>query len=161
MLPPRTILHPTDLSEHSRYAFEVARSLAGGSAARLVLLHVSPNVAVPAREALREPEPGKEYYDRLRGELRRLQEAAAAVPSECRVAEGHPATEILRTAREVGADLIVMGTHGRTGLRRLLMGSVAEQVVRQAPCPVLTVSISPHPTETGAPNGAPDQGREA
>jgi len=53
--------------------------------------------------------------------------------------EGDVATEILRLAQETGSDLIVMGTHGRTGLARLLMGSVAEQVVRKAPCPVLTV----------------------
>jgi nucleotide-binding universal stress UspA family protein len=53
--------------------------------------------------------------------------------------EGNPAAEILSAAREGNCDLIVMGTHGRTGLNRLLMGSVAEEVVRKAPCPVLTV----------------------
>jgi universal stress protein A len=62
------------------------------------------------------------------------------------VAEGDPAEMILRVAEEVHADLIVMGTHGRTGLSRLLMGSVAEQVVRRAPCPVLTMK-APFPAE--------------
>jgi nucleotide-binding universal stress UspA family protein len=55
--------------------------------------------------------------------------------------EGDPAAEILRLAQEARVDLIVMGMHGRTGLGRLLMGSVAERVVRQAPCPVLTVKV--------------------
>jgi nucleotide-binding universal stress UspA family protein len=71
-----------------------------------------------------------------------LQALAATVPelrTECRVAEGPVADAILQVARETGCDVIVMGTHGRTGLVRLLVGSVAEQVVRHAPCPVLTV----------------------
>jgi nucleotide-binding universal stress UspA family protein len=59
------------------------------------------------------------------------------------LAEGDPAAEIIRAAQETGAELIVMGTHGRTGLQRLLMGSVAEQVLRKASCPVLTVK-APH-----------------
>ena len=58
---------------------------------------------------------------------------------EYRVAEGEPAAEVIRQARLLGANLIVMGTHGRTGLGRLLMGSVAEAVLRRAPCPVLTL----------------------
>jgi nucleotide-binding universal stress UspA family protein len=66
-----------------------------------------------------------------------------------RLAEGDPAEEILRAAEEEGADLIVMGTHGRGGLSRLLMGSVAEAVMRKALCPVLTVR-GPIPAE-GAP----------
>jgi nucleotide-binding universal stress UspA family protein len=60
-------------------------------------------------------------------------------PAERRLEEGDPATEICRVANEAGCELIAIGTHGRTGLGRLLMGSVAEQVVRRAPCPVLTV----------------------
>jgi len=68
----------------------------------------------------------------------------ANVRMERRLEQGDATTEILRVAREESADLIVMGTHGRTGLGRLLMGSVAEQVMRRAPCPVLTVK-SPVP----------------
>src|SRR5262249_7953655 len=64
--------------------------------------------------------------------------------------EGDPGREILRAARETGADLIVMGTHGRTGLTRLLTGSVAEKVLRKAPCPVLTVKTAV-PKKTPAP----------
>jgi nucleotide-binding universal stress UspA family protein len=62
-----------------------------------------------------------------------------AVPVQVNVAVGTPAEEILRVAREEKVDLIVMGTHGRTGLRHLLLGSVAEEVTRHAPCPVFTV----------------------
>jgi nucleotide-binding universal stress UspA family protein len=61
------------------------------------------------------------------------------VAVEQRLAEGDPAAEILHLATDTGCDMIVLGTHGRTGLDRLLMGSVAEQIVRKAPCPVLTV----------------------
>jgi nucleotide-binding universal stress UspA family protein len=68
--------------------------------------------------------------------------ADPAVHVEHRLKEGAPATEILRTARALECDLIVMGTHGRTGVGRLLMGSVAEEVLRKAPCPVLTVKTA-------------------
>jgi hypothetical protein len=68
--------------------------------------------------------------------------------AERRLEEGDAVTEILRVAEEAPADLIVLGTHGRTGLARLLMGSVAEQVVRRAPCPVLTVKAPLEGKET-------------
>jgi universal stress protein A len=68
------------------------------------------------------------------------------VRHEHRLITGDPATAIARVAEEEGAELIVMGTHGRTGLLRLLMGSVAEAVVRRAPCPVLTLK-QPHDQE--------------
>jgi nucleotide-binding universal stress UspA family protein len=67
------------------------------------------------------------------------------LPVEYRLLEGDPARTILETARETGCDLIVMGTHGRSGLGRFLMGSVAERVLRKAPCPVLTLK-APVPT---------------
>ena len=67
-----------------------------------------------------------------------------------RLTDGEPYAEILRVAEDDGCDLIVMGTHGRKGLRRLLMGSVAEQVVRQASCPVMTVK-TPFPEPESAP----------
>jgi hypothetical protein len=82
-------------------------------------------------------------------DLRRLYPAGAAAGVDCRLQGGNPAPEILGVADEVGCDLIVMGTHGRTGLARLLLGSVAEQVVRKAACPVITVKVPaapPHPS---------------
>lgn len=75
----------------------------------------------------------------LRKSLQELPPLDAAVQRETRLAEGELASEILRAAQEIGCDLIVMGTHGRTGLKHLLMGSIAEQVVRKATCTVLTV----------------------
>jgi nucleotide-binding universal stress UspA family protein len=82
----------------------------------------------------------------VKKQLMQLALACPGVPIEHRVEEGDAARTILRIAGEINADLIVMGTHGRTGLSRLLMGSVAEQVVRKAPCAVLTVK-SPFPAE--------------
>jgi nucleotide-binding universal stress UspA family protein len=70
---------------------------------------------------------------------------AAKIRVEHHLREGDPATEILALAQEIGCDLIVIGTHGRTGVGRLLMGSVAEAVLRRAPCPVLTVKGLPAP----------------
>src|SRR5262249_33247405 len=78
------------------------------------------------------------YQEDAKLQLRKIQ-APAEVRVEHRLAEGDAAAEILRVARETNCDLVVMGTHGRKGLGRLLMGSVAEQVVRKAPCPVLTL----------------------
>jgi nucleotide-binding universal stress UspA family protein len=77
--------------------------------------------------------------EHLRDELCRIRPSDRETRVQHLLAEGDPATAILRAARDNHCDLIVMGTHGRTGLRRLLMGSVAEQVVRKAPCLVLTV----------------------
>jgi nucleotide-binding universal stress UspA family protein len=139
MLTLRTVLHATDFYTHSDYAFRLACSLARDHGARLVLLHVAtpPPVVTPAgiiTEATFDA-----YKEELGAALRRLQAPDAKVPVEYRLAVGDPATEILQAAQDLQADLIVMGTHGRAGVGRLLLGSVAEQVLRHAPCPVLTV----------------------
>lgn len=137
MWPPRIILHPTDFSEQAQYALRLANSLARDHRAHLVVLHV----AAPPHPAGMLP-PGrhpKRYYVAMRKKLRELQPLDAAVERKQRVAEGEPAPQILRVAQEIGCDLIIMGTHGRTGLKHLLMGSVAEEVVRKASCPVLTL----------------------
>lgn len=135
------ILHPTDFSEHSRYAFRLACSLARERQAKLVVLHVVATfgpelVPVGAGAAQLQPEG---YQQTLWNDLRQIQSPDSAVLVEHQLAEGEPVDEILRVAKDAGCDMIVLGTHGRTGLDRLLMGSVAEQVVRKAPCPVLTV----------------------
>jgi nucleotide-binding universal stress UspA family protein len=144
MLPIRKILHATDFSEHSESAFRLACALARDYAAPLVLLHVhSPFVAYGDGLVAALP---PDYTERLREDLRGLDPHDPRVVIERRLIEGDPAAEVLRVARESGCDLIVLGTHGRTGLGRLLMGSVAEAVVRKAPCPVLTVKT---PTPMG------------
>jgi nucleotide-binding universal stress UspA family protein len=87
----------------------------------------------------------------LRAKLHQLLPSDPNVPVDHRLAEGDAATEILRLANETRSDVIVMGTHGRTGLARVLMGSVAEQVVRRAPCPVVTMKT---PLPRVQPSGA-------
>jgi nucleotide-binding universal stress UspA family protein len=133
----RVILHPADGSDVSEAALRVARSLARDRGARLILLQVLPfevlfnELAVPV-----DPE---EYRAALERVGRHLDGPDLKYPVETRVSRGDAADEILRTGKEVGADLIVMGTHGRTGLGRLLLGNVAESVLPEADCPVLVV----------------------
>ena len=138
MLSIQTILHPTDFSERSGYAFQLACSLARDRGARVIVLHVMPVPLVQEKRL---------YREEMTGELNRLGAPDARVRVEHRLEEGDAATQILRVAQATGCDLIVMGTHGRTGLGRLLMGSVAEQVLRMASCPVLTVRAPFPPSE--------------
>src|SRR5436853_254987 len=124
MLPIHTILHPTDFSDRSAYAFKVACALGRDYGARLVLLHVVPLPSAVYGEVVVMP-PVDDDPQQLEEQFHRLQTADPTIHVEHRLIEGDPVTEILEVAREMHADLIVMGTHGRTGLSRLLMGSVA------------------------------------
>jgi nucleotide-binding universal stress UspA family protein len=141
MWPIKTILHPTDFSECSQDAFRLACSLARDHGARLVVLHVTsmPDLAYKGYGAPGSSLLAEEYLTRVRQDLEKLHAPDPQLPFERRLEEGEPVSEILQIAAETHAGLIVMGTHGQTGLRHLLMGSVAEQVVRKAPCPVLTL----------------------
>jgi nucleotide-binding universal stress UspA family protein len=97
-----------------------------------------PPVTIGEVVSYMEPE---EYKERLWAEFHRLEASEPGIRDlrvETKLVEGSPAKEILKAAREIKPELIVMGTHGRTGLGRLLMGSIAEKVVRKADCPVLT-----------------------
>jgi nucleotide-binding universal stress UspA family protein len=143
---PGVVLVPTDFSQTARHALEVAQQVATSMGpARLVLAHA---YYVPVEiEVLIATERGGDggLLDRMSDaaaeELERilenLQEAGVSVEYAAR--HGSPEQVIEELAKEFNADLIVMGTHGRSGLRRALMGSVAEHVVRTAECPVLTV----------------------
>jgi nucleotide-binding universal stress UspA family protein len=145
--PIRTILLPTDFSDPSGLAFRLACALARDFGARLVLLHVVEFPANVYPEATRHDDPALRH-PALWDKVRQLRLPSPEVRVEHRLADGDAAAEVLRAAAETHSDLIVMGTHGRTGLKHLLMGSVAEQVVRKAPCPVLTVkapSPAAHP----------------
>jgi nucleotide-binding universal stress UspA family protein len=143
MLPLRTILYATDFSPYSQYSFRLACSVARDYGARMIALHVMvPPVAVYGEGML--PIQPEDIQEQLSGQLRALVAQHPEIPIETRLVEGDPAREILRAAKEIKCDLIAIGTHGRTGLGRLLMGSVAEQVVRKAPCPVLTVKAPEH-----------------
>ena len=138
------ILLPSDFSDCSAEAARAARRLAERFGARLLVLHVLDEPA-----ALDPMFRGEVPLELLRGRMeqyaREGMEAFLAahlqgVPGvETRIASGVPFREILREAREAGADLIVIGTHGRTGVEHVIFGSTAEKVVRMAPCPVLTV----------------------
>jgi len=143
MLPVHTLLHPTDFSEPSQCAFQLACALARDHKARLLLLHVVTRPLLVYGEGFIPDDP-RELFEEARVRLARL-DPGSGLFAERRVEEGNPVEEILHVAEESHCGMIVMGTHGRTGLARLLMGSVAEQVVRKALFPVLTVK-SPFPS---------------
>lgn len=157
MLKIRTILHPTDFSNYSEFAYHTACALARDYKARLILLHVKPTPAVLYGEfGAMPPEPPELYHD-LEEKLASMKPAGITV--ERKLVEGDVPSEVIRVAEELACDLVVMGTHGRTGLGRLLMGSVAEQVVRKCACPVLTLK---HPMpETEAVESAEPAGATA
>jgi nucleotide-binding universal stress UspA family protein len=155
MLPIRTILFPTDFSDCAACAYPVAAALARDHGARLVLLHVAtPPAAVTYGELAKMLQQRDGYRLELEQRLRGYPVPGPGVPVEYRLEDGHPATEILAAVEETGCDLVVMGTHGRTGISRILLGSVAEQVMRRAPCPVVTVKQAPVPARP-LPEGAP------
>lgn len=147
MKPFSRILVPVDFQPHSAEAVHQAMKLAAPHSTQLVLLHVD----TPADD----PKPGDIVY-RPRQLTRRTDDALARLeavrrdidPSgrcvSTRMLRGAPARSIIDVAAQEACDLIVMGTHGRTGIERIVLGSVAEQVVRGAPCAVLTVK-SPRP----------------
>lgn len=138
MLPIRTILYPTDFSDAARSAFELACALARDYKATLVIAHVVPPGHVFAPNGIAIPFPSEEPRE-ARAQLARVHPTDPNVTADHRLLEGDPTEQILKVAVEVGADVIVMATHGTSGLTRLLLGSVAESVMRKAECPVLTV----------------------
>lgn len=138
MLAVKTILHPTDFSACSDAAFHLACSLARDHGSRLVVAHVAePLMALSGEGVLMIPPEADLVF--LRDKVHRIRPQDPMIQVEYRVCQGEPAAEILRLAAETRCDLIVLGTHGRTGLARFLMGSVAEQILRKAACPVVTV----------------------
>jgi nucleotide-binding universal stress UspA family protein len=132
----KTIVFPTDFSHASDATLVHAEALAKQSAARLLIVHVEePPLAYGGGELYYGlPEPSS---DRILKMLEDVKPADPKVPFAHRLTMGDPAGEIVRIAADEGAEMIVLGTHGRTGMTRLLMGSVAEAIVRRAPCPVL------------------------
>jgi universal stress protein A len=136
------ILFPTDFSPFGAEALRWATALARDSGAKLIIVHVEePPMAYGGGEMYLGAEQGDR--EELRKSLVQVVPADSKVAFEHKLLVGDPATAIVEAADQENADLIVIGTHGRTGLTRLLMGSVAEAVVRRAKCPVLTVK---HPS---------------
>ena len=136
------ILLPIDFSTTDRIALKTATSLARDTDAMLLILHVEePPLAYGAGDLYYgQPDPTS---DELREMLEAVRPKDTQVKCEHRLTSGDPADSIVRVADAENVDLIVMSTHGRTGVSRLLMGSVAEAVVRRANCPVLTVKQPP------------------
>jgi nucleotide-binding universal stress UspA family protein len=148
MIRIKKILHPTDFSVNSNHALKYACAFAAHFDAELHLLHVVPDLTLitlpPADGYLPEG-----YYQHAR---KRADEELAKLPAQGMAdgvtvvrqsLEGSAFLEITRYAKENSIDLIILGTHGYSGLTHVLMGSIAEKIVRKAPCPVLTV----HPEE--------------
>ena len=165
------ILCPTDFSEFSRHALDHSLAIANLYHSRITLLHVcavapgavyAPGIGVAPSSLLTV-----EDRDAALAAMHRFAETEAGpdAPMEFEVAEGNAATEILDRARRHASDLIVMGTHGRSGFERLLLGSVTEKVLRKAACPVLSVprrapDVVPTPS-FGDRSGRPEQSRGA
>jgi nucleotide-binding universal stress UspA family protein len=150
------ILYATDLSAASEPAWDEAQRLGRLFGAEIVLLHV---VAPPPIVPVEAYVPAQVYQDLLESARRDAQErldrvlgsvAGSGLKLQLRLEEGRPASRILEVATEEAADLMVVGTHGRTGIERLVLGSVADRMVRQASCPVLTVRSA----AVGGPRGA-------
>ena len=132
----KTILFPTDFSTASDAALVHAESLARQMNARLLIVHVEePPLAYGGGELYYGlPEPDSERILKM---LEDVKPSDPSVPYAHRLTMGDPAGEVVRIATDENAEMIILGTHGRTGMTRLLMGSVAEAIVRRAPCPVL------------------------
>jgi len=135
-----SILHATDFSSRAECAFRLACSLAKDYRVRFVVLHVVSPAAVSERERAIASR-SEHILVEARQKLEQLVVADAGVWIERRLAQGSPSKEILRIAKEINAGLIVLGSHGRSGKSRAFMGSVAEDVLRKASCPVLAVKV--------------------
>jgi nucleotide-binding universal stress UspA family protein len=142
----KRILVPTDFSDHSEHAAAYALELAKRyEADEIHCVHVSDIPAdLMATSAYYMTGPSEQFVEQVRAESRKSLEAFAqknfpGVPVQAVFLEGRPFAEIVRYASENQVDLIVISTHGRSGLKHALFGSVAEKVIRKAPCPVLVV----------------------
>ena len=147
----KKILCPTDFSENSEHAMKYALTLAMLSQAELELFHVVEPITYPHSTELFEPvldeveltmKMGVAFQKQLEDQVAALKEEYPKI--EGKLVTGNTFLEIIQVARDDDVDMIVMGTHGRTGLAHVLIGSVAERVVREAPCPVLTVKHPEH-----------------
>ena len=156
MLPLTRVLCPVDFSDCSRHALDYAVAIARRYGSTIAALFVVPPGTPLFPPADLGPSPlyafTAEDIERVRKELEKfVLESAIGVPFTAAVVEGNVVSQIVRRASELPADLIVMGTHGRSGFERLLLGSVTERVLLKAPCPVLTVP----PDAPGAATAGP------
>lgn len=144
----KKILFCTDFSENSHYAFTYALDLSKTYKSSLLILHVTPppvhpeqlSIYLPAEKFEELKKFQREEMDHLLKE-NYLKKLSSFKNFKVLFKEGEPFVEIIRLARRESVDLIVMGTHGRTGLDHVFFGSTAEKVVRKSPCPVMTVRL--------------------
>ena len=144
MKPITKILVPVDFSDYSREVVTFAADLSRRYEAALHLLHVHQPMtsSLPDNSVLLTAAQLSRIHEtltQLLDDLKQTAQATLSTPVESTFLEGFAANEIVRFAKDSACDLIVMGTHGRAGFKHWLLGSVAEYVVRTAPCPVLTV----------------------
>ena len=145
MIHVKKILYPTDFSTYSNLAYFHAVGLAETYGASLTVVYVyTPGSA--------ETAGGDRKF--WRSQLEQVRPGNPGIPVHHVFLEGDPAGEIVRYAADAGIDVIVLGTHGRRGISRLLMGSVAELILRGAACPVITVKAPLKPAKAAAPEMA-------
>ena len=146
MIRMMKILVPTDFSEHSTKAVQYGAALAAKFGAELHLLHSLEAIPILGGEGSFYP-PDSEA-EREAAAVKQLDDVKRDISDDVKVVLqaklGHPFVEIVRYAKDAGIDLIVIGTHGRGAIAHMLLGSVAERVVRKAPCPVLAVRDEEH-----------------
>ena len=153
MIQLKTILHPTDFSESSGHALDYAVSLAEKCGAKLCVLHVIEEISRTMYFDMLQAPPLAQLMSDIEAQARKAlegllpPEVAEKIEVEYHIRRGVPFLEAVRCATQIGADMIVCGTHGRTGLKQALFGSVAEKIVRKAPCPVLSVRHPEHKFE--------------
>jgi nucleotide-binding universal stress UspA family protein len=142
------ILVPVDFSEPSQKALHYARPFAEQFGAGLTLVHVVEPITYPMEFGyipIETPDLEKQRLTELGAKLAQLgEDLGASVPVESFIRVGRAWKEIVETAKTQGTDLIIVATHGYTGLQHALLGSVAEKIVRHAPCPVLVVRTEEH-----------------
>ena len=138
MIHVKKILYPTDFSSYSNQAYFHALGMAETYGASLTVVYVHT--------------PGSDDREHWRGQLEQVRPVNPKIPVSHVLLEGDPAAEITRFAADAGIDVIVIGTHGRTGVDRLVMGSVAERVMREATCSVRVVNLPRGVTAAGHPH---------
>ncbi len=148
-MPWKKVLCPIDFSEPARAAMDAAVELCRQFDGELTLFHSYqlPGYTLPEGSVVASPKMLQDLADQAEAHLaewKKLAESAGAPRVVTVKGIGDPALEVVELAREGGFDVIVLGTHGRTGFRHALLGSIAERVVRHARCPCLTIHPEPH-----------------